>query len=376
MKYRTFGKVPWQCSSLGFGTMRLPMIGTGPAIDEEKTIPLLRAGIDLGINYIDTAYTYNDGASEIVVGKALLQGYRQKVRIATKLPSWLVQTRADMDRCFEQQLERLQVPHVDFYLLHSMDSSRWPRLRDAGVLEWLEERRGRGQIKHAGFSFHDAPQAFAPIADGYDWEFCQIQFNYLDEHNQAGLAGLDHAAAKGLAVIVMEPLRGGILANPAPEIAALWVDNRFTPAQHGLRWVWNHPQVATVLSGMNSLEQVRQNVAAADSVEPGSLSGAELAAANRARQAYLSKTTVPCTGCKYCQPCPQGVDIPTMFALANDGAMFDNWDHQRRRYHWVKKGNTSPEACTNCGLCAEKCPQRLEIPRLLQEVKAKLENAS
>lgn len=365
MNYRTFGNLDWKPSALGFGTMRLPVIGNDTsAIDEPQAIAMIRAGIDGGINYIDTAYPYHGGMSETLVGKALGSGYREKVRLATKMPSWLIHSQEDMTRYLEEQMRRLQTEHIDFYLLHALNAGYWHALRDADVIAWSEAQIRSGRIGHLGFSFHDSNAVFHEIIDAYDgWSFCQIQYNFLDEHNQAGTEGLHYAASRGLGVVVMEPLRGGKLARPSPAIDALWHEatRQRTPAEWALDWVWNHPEVSLLLSGMGTMEQVEQNLAAASRFQTGGLTPEELALVRSIRDAYQARIQVPCTGCRYCMPCPRGVDIPGLFGLLNEGAMFETWDAQRQRYGRMKEAKTTPDVCIRCGACEKKCPQQISI---------------
>jgi predicted aldo/keto reductase-like oxidoreductase len=376
MNYRTFGKLDWKPSALGFGTMRLPIIGEDPsAIDEQQAITMLRTGIDGGINYVDTAYPYHGGKSETLVGKALQEGYRAKVHLATKMPSWLIESQADMTGRFEEQLQRMQTDHVEFYLLHSLDAGRWHKLRDAGVLEWAHERIREGRIGHLGFSFHDSNTVFREIVDAYqEWTFCQIQYNFLDEETQAGTDGLHYAASRGLGIVVMEPLRGGKLAVPNAEISAMWgtASTKRSAAEWALDWVWNHPEVSLLLSGMSTMAQVRQNLDAAGVSVTGMLTPGELDLIASVRDAYNALIRVPCTACGYCMPCPQGVNIPGMFELVNEGSMFGNMDTQRKRYAQMKSEGSSAESCIRCGACEDKCPQHIAIGNELAGVAEQL----
>ena len=376
MNYRSFGKLDWKPSALGFGTMRLPTVGEDPSvIDEQQAITMLRTGIDGGINYVDTAYPYHGGKSETLVGKALQEGYRGKVHLATKMPSWLIGSQADMTHRFEEQLQRMQTDHVEFYLLHALDAERWHKLRDAGVLEWAHERIREGRIGYLGFSFHDTNTVFREIVDAYqEWTFCQIQYNFLDEETQAGTDGLHYAASRGLGIVVMEPLRGGKLAVPNAEISAMWgtASTKRSAAEWALDWVWNHPEVSLLLSGMSTMAQVQQNLDAAGVSATGMLAPGELDLIASVRDAYNALIRVPCTACSYCMPCPQGVNIPGMFQLVNEGSMFGSWDTQRKRYGQMKSEGSSADSCIRCGACEDKCPQHISIRDQLVNVAEQL----
>jgi len=379
MQYRTFGKLAWRPSALGFGAMRLPTIGGDPAqIDEPEATRMLRHAIDHGVNYVDTAYPYHRSTSEPFLGRALGDGYRGRVKLATKLPSWLVKEAADFDRFLNEQLARLQTATIDFYLLHALDAERWPKLRDLGVLAWAERALAAGRIGHLGFSFHDKYEVFQEIVDAYDaWTLCQIQYNYMDEQEQAGVRGLSYAAAKGLAVIVMEPLRGGQLAgNAPPPVQAIWDTAAVarsgdrpprTPAEWALQWVWNQPEVSLLLSGMSTMEQVTQNLASAERSGPGALSVDELALIRRVREKYLELCPIPCTGCKYCQPCPNGVTIPRIFGTYNEAVMYGNTERGRMIYRQWFKAEEKADRCLRCGECEAQCPQRIMIMDWLEK---------
>lgn len=379
MLYRTVPKTGDHLSALGFGCMRLPLTRTH-TIDEERAVRQIRYAIDNGVNYLDTAPAYHMGRSEGLVGRALRDGYREKVRIATKLPPWSVKSRQDMEHIIQGQLEKLNTDHIDYYLLHSLAKENWDTLVNLGVLDFLDQAKMSGTILNAGFSFHGDLFTFRTIVDAYDWEFCQVQYNYLDESNQAGTAGLDYANSKRLAVMVMEPLRGGSLAGPVPpQVGEIWNEApvRRTPAEWGLRFVLDHPEVTVVLSGMNHESQITENIKIAGEAEPGSLSPAELALIARVRDTYRCLMKVECTGCGYCMPCPSGVNIPECFALYNGASMFGN----RREYafHYLTRhgGITGDRSyaglCRNCGACEKICPQHLPIQALLKEVSDSME---
>lgn len=371
MQYRTFGRLEWRPSALGFGAMRLPIIEGDPGrIDEPEATRMLRYAIDHGVNYVDTAYPYHRGTSERFVGRALRDGYRERVKVATKLPCWLVKEPADFDRYLDEQLERLQMPSVDFYLLHSLDEERWHAMRDLGVLAWAERKMADGRFHHLGFSFHDKYEVFQEIVDAYaGWTFCQIQYNYMDEHEQAGVRGLRYAAERGLGVVVMEPIRGGLLAGNVPQsIQAIWdsAPVRRTPAEWALRWVWNQPEVSLLLSGMSTMQQVVENVASAGRSAPGSLTAAELALIARVRDKYRELAPIPCTGCKYCQPCPNGVSIPRIFEAYNEAIMYNEARHARLVYGQWFSPEERADRCLRCGECEAACPQQIPIMEWLE----------
>jgi len=365
-------------SILGFGAMRLPLIGGtqspvdsfNPArlIDEEETQRMVDYAIDHGVNYFDTAYNYHGGKSEVVLGKAL-RPHRDKVIIATKLPVFSVTGREDFDRFLDDQLERLGTACLDLYLLHGLNEHTWAKVRDLGVLEFLDRIQKDGRARHVGFSFHDTISVFKEIVDSYDWTMCQIQYNYLDEQFQAGKEGLHYAASKDLGVVIMEPLRGGKLTNVPTEVQSLLNSSpeKRTPAEWAFRWVWNHQEVSTVLSGMNSLDQVRVNIRAAEKGEANSLSTKEIALLNLVREVYRRMFKVDCTGCGYCMPCPAGVNIPSNLALYNDVLVFND-PTGVMVYNTFLSPEQKASSCTECGECEEKCPQNIQIREELKKV--------
>jgi len=370
MQYRTFGKLDWKPSALGFGAMRLPVIdGDAGKIDVPQATHMLRYAIDHGVNYLDSAYPYHKGTSETFLGQVLQDGYRERVKLATKLPSWRVEAPEDLDRYLDEQLERLQTSHIDFYLFHTLNEKSWLKLREVNVLRWAEGAMADGRIRHLGFSFHDTYEVFQEIVDAYDgWALCQIQYNYMDEEHQAGTRGLEYAADKGLAVVVMEPIRGGRLAGSVPPpIQALWdtAPRRRTPADWALQWVWNHPEVSVVLSGMSTMAQVEQNVASASQSGPGTLAEDELALIARVRDKYRELCPIPCTACEYCLPCPSGVNIPRIFEAYNDAFMYDALQRGQMVYNRFIPEEERANLCVECGQCLELCPQGIEIPEWL-----------
>ncbi|MBI5458819.1 aldo/keto reductase [Methanobacterium sp.] len=382
MLYRDFGKTKEKVSVLGFGCMRLPLKGDNPMdIDEKTAINMLRSAIDQGVNFIDTAYPYHGismdqgGASEPFLAKALHDGYREKVKIATKLPSWAVETRKDMDKFLDEQLKRLETDCIDFYMVHGINKSYWKNLKELGFEEFLDEAIADGRIKLAGFSFHDRIELFKEVVDHYDWSFCMIQLNYLDDDYQAGEEGLEYASARGLGVAVMEPLRGGHLATNIPsEVQELFDDaeTKKSPAEWALRWVWNHPEVSVVLSGMTTMEQVEENLKIAQEAHPHMLTDPELDITQQAKSIFEKKVKISCTDCGYCLPCPSGVNIPENFAKYNDYFLFGNpemKDLYKFNYHTFMPDHEHAAVCSECGICEEHCPQGIKITQELKKVK-------
>ena len=357
-------------SLLGYGCMRFTRKGAG--IDLEKAEREVLAAIGAGVNYFDTAYIYP--GSEAALGEILDRNHcRDQVRIATKLPQYIVRGKGDFERYFAEELRRLRTDHVDFYLMHMLtDVESWHKLEAAGVREWLDAKRAAGQIGQVGFSFHGNTEMFKKLLEVYPWNFCQIQYNYLDEHSQAGRAGLEAAAAKGLPVIIMEPLRGGKLVNLLPpEAKRLFAESPrgWTPAEWALRWLWDQPAVTCVLSGMNDLEMIEENCRIADEVQPGALTKEDFALLERVKTAIQQRVQAPCTGCGYCMPCPKGVDIPGAFRCYNE--MFTEHKRTGRREYWqvvgLRKEPAFATQCVGCGKCESHCPQHLPIRALLKE---------
>jgi predicted aldo/keto reductase-like oxidoreductase len=370
MKYRKFGRLDYRPSALGFGVMRLPIIdGDTSKIDEPQAIDMIRYAIDHGVNYVDSAYVYHRGMSEVVVGKALRDGYREKVKLATKMPVAQVNTYEDFDKFLNEQLKRLQTDHIDFYLLHGLRKERWPKVRDLGVYEWADEKIKEGKIGHLGFSFHDDLPLFKEIVDSRDWDFCQIQYNYMDTKYQAGKEGLHYAAKKGIAVVIMEPIAGGRLAiNPPDAVKKLWKEghHRWKPAEWALQWVWNQPEVSVVLSGMSTMEQVVENVKAAGRSGAGTLTKDDLKLVDRVAKKYREMGFIGCTGCRYCVPCPKGVAIPEIFSLFNEFYQKDRDPAVRARYKTELKEGQWAKNCVSCGKCEDACPQHLPIRNLIR----------
>ncbi len=375
MEYRQ-DKYGNRLSALGFGCMRFQRGVTG--IDLAATEQQLLAAVEGGVNYFDTAYIYP--GSEAAVGEIFAKhGLREKVYIATKLPHYLIRSREGMDKLFHEELRRLQTDYVDYYLMHMLsDVDTWQRLCELGIREWIAEKKASGQIRQVGFSYHGNSDMFCRLVDVYDWDFCQIQYNYMDEHSQAGRRGLHHAHEKGLAVIIMEPLRGGKLVNRLPKEATGIFESypkRHTPAQWALKWLWNQPEVTVVLSGMNTMEMVQDNIHTASTTAVGELGEAEEAMLQSVVRAINARMKVGCTGCGYCMPCPKGVDIPGTFAAYNrryaEGKASGFFDYMMCTA--LRKNATPASNCVGCGKCEQHCPQHLPIRQHLKEAKSELE---
>ena len=375
MNYRC-DKYGNELSILGFGCMRFPR-KMGQIDLEEMERDLLFA-IEQGVNYFDTAYIYP--GSEAALGQILEKhGLRDKVNIATKLPHYLIRSYEGLDKLFYEELRRLRTDHVDYYLMHLLnDTDTWQRLKKLGIENWIAEKKKSGQIRQVGFSYHGLTEMFCKLVDAYDWDFCQIQYNYLDEHSQAGRRGLEYAHSKGMPVIIMEPLRGGKLVQNLPEKARKAFDamaEKRSPAEWGLRWLWNQEAVTVVLSGMNSMEMVAENIRTADNVRIGEQGAEETALYARVVEAINEKMKVGCTACGYCQPCPKGVDIPGIFALYNsyhaEHKTAAKWDYVKCTT--LRKNSTAAGQCIGCGKCEKHCPQNIRIREELQNAQKALE---
>jgi uncharacterized protein len=365
MHYRKFGSLDWKVSPLGFGAMRLPLEDSddSTAIDEERATRMVRYAIDHGVNYVDTAYPYHGGESERFVGRALQDGYREKVHLATKLPMWELEEDGDADRLLNEQLEKLQTDHIDFYLFHALNKDHWTKVEEFDLLTWAEAAKADGRIRYIGFSFHDDLDMFKKIVDAYDdWDFCQIQYNYMDIHNQAGTEGLKYAASKGMAVVVMEPLLGGRLVDPPEPVQAIWdtAPTVQTPVERALRWLWDQPEVSVVLSGMSTMDHVIENVAHASQYAAGNMTDEDQALIEQAREKYNELCPIPCTKCEYCLPCAVELNIPRLFSMLNQGVMYNRLDEVRARYMRMDAEKRA-EACIACHECEEKCPQSIPI---------------
>lgn len=368
-----------ELSILGFGCMRFPMKGN--SIDEERTITLLRDSIERGINYFDTAYFYNNGRSEVLLGEALAGGYRERVKIATKLPPFMVSKLEGAKKILDTQLGKLQTDYIDYYLLHMLsDKATFDRMVKIGVVDWLEQQKRDGVIRNLGFSFHGSKADFEELIAAYPWDFCQIQYNYLDENNQATKSGLELAGTLGIPVIIMEPLRGGKLVNNLPQEVMdefRGYDSRRTPAEWALRWIWNHPEVTVILSGMSDEMQLEENVRVASDARADALTKEEHEVFDRVKAILMEKTKIPCTACGYCMPCPAGVNIPGCFASYNDKYLLKD---KRNRFKYMQtlgflsKQPAFASLCKECGKCEHHCPQHIEIRKQLKIVKREMES--
>ncbi len=368
MEYRKHAGV--KVSALGFGCMRFPTREDG-RIDEAEAFRMLDRAWARGVTYYDTAYPYHDGESELVVGRWLATKPREEVVLATKLPVHLVKQPSDVERIFNEQLEKLGTDYVDFYLLHAMGAERWEIAKQNDILATVSRLKAEGKIRKLGFSFHDEYPVFEEMVNAFDWDFCQLQLNYMDVDEQAGLRGCRLAVAHGMTVSVMEPVKGGSLASPPAEIMDRYraLQPGWSAASWALRWVSELPGVAVVLSGMTTMAQVEDNLDTFDTLRP--LTDSERAAVAQAAELYRARTVVPCTGCRYCMPCPVGVDIPGIFKIRNEGAVFDAPASAKAAYGRMQPENRQT-ACVRCGRCATLCPQHISIPEKLAEAHAYL----
>ena len=367
MQYRTFNKTGEKVSLMGLGAMRLPQNEDG-SLNEKESIELIRYAIDNGVNYIDTAYIYNRGESEVIVGKALKDGYREKVFLADKMPVWITKEEADLQKIFDKQLERLDVDVIDMYLLHNVTVPIWKIANKINALDFIEKKKAEGKIKHIGFSFHDHISFFKEVIDSYDWDFCQIQLNYMDTEWQAGLEGLRYAANKGISVVIMEPLKGGRLTDAFPEsVEKLFneLDVERTPAERALRWLANFPEVMTILSGASNLEQASENIKTLGNTEPNSLSDKELAVIKQVADTYNALIKYDCTSCNYCLPCPQKLNIPQAMNIYNQWFLYAQSKKTQTDFNMYFPKGTS--ICTSCKVCEEKCPQHLNISEMMSK---------
>ncbi len=365
-------------SKLGFGTMRLPIFDDDPSsINTVEAYEMLNFAIGSSrINYIDTAYPYHDGEGEKFLGKYFKDcDKRGNVQLATKMPLWEVNETKDFDRLFQEQLTRLKTDKIDYYLMHCLEKHSWPKMKKLGIIEWFERKKQEGLISHFGFSFHDDFDVFKQIIDDYNWEFCQIQYNFMGEDVQAGTKGLKYAKRKGVNIIVMEPLLGGVLVNYPPRIQKIWDDatkkSVKTPVELALRWLCNQPEISMILSGMSTLEQVRENMEIVSNNKK--LTEYDLKLINDIRNEYNKIDSVPCTKCNYCIPCPHGVDIPRIFEMYNEGVTFGEKQVElNKNIYAIMNESRRADKCIECGICEEKCPQSIPIMQWLKKAEIQL----
>lgn len=380
MQLREMGNTGVKVSPLGFGVMRLPLKNGGKTandttiadVDVDASIAMIRRAIDEGVNYFDTAYNYVSGNSEVILGQALAGGYREKVHVASKSPAWLYKSPEDFDRYLGEQLGRLQMDHIDFYLLHSMNGGSWKKSQRNNAVEAIQRAKAEGKVRHIGFSFHDDLELFEEILDAADWDFCQIQLNYYDRDYQAGIKGMKMAAERGMGVVVMEPLRGGLLVDLPKSVQAVFDESGYdrSNVEWSFDWLWNMPEVSCVLSGMSTMEQVEENCSYMQRAAAGMFSDDERAVVDKAKAALDEKAAVPCTGCNYCvDMCPNKIAIPYNFRAYNMGVLYDNMDLAREFYaEEVTSYGRRAEHCTSCGSCEEICPQHIAISEWLPKV--------
>ena len=375
MRYRPYGsKTDVLVSMLGIGAMRLPL--TDSKINDARAIELMEMGFDGGINYIDTAYVYNDGESERVVGYALNNGWRDKVYVATKMPVWELEKPGDQETRLRTQLARLQTQRIDFYLLHSLNKRYWENVLKSDSLAWLDEEKRRGRIRFAGFSFHDDFEMFKTILDAYDWDFCQIQYNYAQHDIQAGTRGLQYAHSKGIGIAVMEPLFGGFLTGPQlpPGANSLFEEYGVNPVSSALRWIWNQPEPTVVLSGMSEKYQMKDNLRTAETADAGVLTEREKQVLEKVCRYMRENVPIPCSKCGYClKSCPVGVKIPFMFDIYNKHLLVERKHALQPALYNSVMSNEKASACIRCGACKKHCPQSIDIPSWLEKVAAEFE---
>ncbi|MBQ6720865.1 MAG: aldo/keto reductase [Clostridia bacterium] len=370
MKYRTMGKLGIQTSAFGLGCMRFNGAASGDSvINEEKAIRLIRQAIDGGVTYLDTAYVYLDKTSEIVLGKALRDGYRDRVNIATKMPAEFVHNREEMEALLESELKKLQTDHIDFYLMHGINREKWEYFKSIGAPEFFDDMKKSGKIRYKCFSFHGPYDEFEYILKDCDWDMVQIQYNFMDINNQAGTKGLELAGSLGIPVVIMEGMLGGRLAKAPDNVQALYDAFRVkrTPVEWAFRWLCNHPEVSVVLSGCNEAEQIAENLRIFDTVEAGIMTAEELQLIDDVRAAYISRTKIGCTGCRYCMPCPNGVDIPGVFSVWNNFSLYQIDPKTDWGMTTIRKNGSGADKCIACGACEAACPQHLSIIEGLQD---------
>lgn len=369
MKKRVMGKLGISSSAFGLGCMRFNGPASGDSvIDEQKAVSLIRRAIDGGVTYLDTAYVYLDKTSEIVLGKALLDGYRERVTVATKMPAEAVHNREEMEALLDTELKKLQTDHIDFYLMHGINREKWEYFKSIGAPEFFDDMKKAGKIRYKCFSFHGPYDQFEYILNDNDWDMVQIQYNFMDINNQAGTRGLELAGSKGIPVVIMEGLLGGRLAKAPQNVQALYdaFPVKRSAVEWAFRWLCNHPAVSVVLSGCNEPEQIDENLRIFDTVEAGIMTPDELKLMDDVRSAYISRTKIGCTGCRYCMPCPNGVNIPGIFSSWNNVSLYDTDPKDSWELGFILKNGAGADKCVGCGACEAACPQHLNIIESLQ----------
>ncbi len=379
MKYRKFDKIAEEVSLFGLGCMRFNGEASGDSvIDEEKAISLIRRAIDGGVNYLDTAYVYLNKTSEIVLGKALQDGYRDKVTIATKMPLGEVHNYEEMEALLDTELKKLQTDHIDYYLMHGINKGSWEKFKEIGADKFFEDKKREGKIRYKCFSFHGSYEDFEYIIKDYDWDMVQIQYNIMDINNQAGTKGLKLAGELGIPVVIMEGLLGGKLAKAPDNVQALYdsFPEKRSAVEWAFRWLGNNPEIMTILSGCNEADQIDDNLRIFDTIEPNVMSDEEIELIDKVRQAYNDRTKIGCTGCRYCMPCPGGVDIPRVFAAWNESSLYGIKPENNWNFNELKRLGMTPEKCLKCGKCEAACPQYFNIIEKLQEAWDELSNGA
>ncbi len=370
MQYRIMPDSKEKLSILGFGCMRFETDEQGKIV-EPKALEMLQYAFEHGINYFDTAWPYHGEQSEPLLGQFLKTIDRSKVYVATKLPSWLIKTPEDMDSYLEQQLERLGVEYIDYYLVHALNTAFWKNLKQQKLFDFLNRAQAKGLIRKVGFSFHDSYPLFKRIVDAYPWDFCQIMLNYLDTHYQAGLKGMKYAADKGLGIVVMEPLRGGKLVdNNPPSVQKIWAASpiKQSMAERALNWVWNYPEVQVLLSGMSNMQQLAENIKIAGKARANAIPEQELKRYQRVRREHLKQIQISCSECRYCLPCPSGLPIPSIFGMYNEAFIFHDKVRAKKEYEIFIPEKARADKCVQCGVCKPKCPRAIDIPGQMKRI--------
>jgi uncharacterized protein len=378
MQYRKMPKIDEELSALGYGCMRFPTV-LGGVIDKDQAKEQLLLAIDNGLNYLDTAFPYHLGGSESFLGEHILKdGYREKVYIATKMPSFFVRKSENLQKFFDKQIEKLNLDYIDYYLIHALNGSLWDKMLSFGIIDFMDMLKREKKVRYMGFSFHGSIDDFKRIVDDYDWDFTQVQYNLLDEHFQAGAEGIEYAASKDIGVVIMEPLRGGVLVGQIPKsVQKIWDEAplKRSPADWALRWIWNNPNVHVVLSGMNKKNHIIENMNTAHSSYANSLTDEELVIVDRVKEEYRRLLQVGCTGCRYCMPCPAGIDIPAAFHSLNSLHLYKRLMslYEYASVTGLEKDPKWTSACIDCGNCEKACPQNIEVRKEFLKVQRSIE---